>query len=426
MLIPGQHHGSTAPPNHYYCEPVSPFLALISSWLHVCIPTPLALTSSILGSLSILSWLFAQLPQIYRNYYLQSTAGLSVFFLMEWCLGDTANLFGAILTRQAGWQVTIAAYYVLVDIVLVFQYYWYTYCQGWGKGKTGLYSVDYRDRSGDILEGVSPAEVALVRDMSPIRSSERKDARPEDRKPLSSPDSLSLSSSNEKLGSSSHSMHRLGPGNSSLAMQRTLLLASMLCAVAVNASPTKSSWTPELLPSTHEPISSTIGCILSWMSTVLYLASRLPQLYKNYCRQSTAGLSPLLFVAAFCGNLFYSLSLLTNPNAWYDFPPYGGGGWVDERGNNRWKWVGRATPFFLGAAGVLTLDALMGLQFWMYGEQGEEPVVRVEDPEWGRRRWQRVTGWMRGWIPSGDSKRTPVSTDTQALLPQEHIRYGAA
>jgi len=68
----------------------------------------------------------------------------------------------------------------------------------------------------------------------------------------------------------------------------------------------------------------------------------------------------------------------------------------------------------------------MGLQFWMYGEQGEEPVVRVEDPEWGRRRWQRVTGWMRGWIPSGDSKRTPVSTDTQALLPQEHIRYGAA
>jgi uncharacterized protein with PQ loop repeat len=422
MLISLQYHGTTALPDH--CEPVSPFLALLSSWLHTCIPTSLALTSSILGSLSILSWLFAQLPQIHRNYSLQSTAGLSVFFLVEWCLGDTANLFGAILTQQAGWQVTIAAYYVLVDVVLVFQYYWYTYCQGWSKGKAGLYSIDYRDRNGEILEGVPPVEVASVRDMSPMRSSEPKDAPPEERKLSPSPDSCSILSSNEKLGSSGPSVHRLGPGNSSLMTQRTLLLASMLCAVAVNASPTQY---PKPSPCIDQPMSLTIGCILSWMSTILYLGSRLPQLFKNYRRQSTAGLSPLLFVAAFCGNLCYSLSLFTNPNAWYDFPPNGGGGWVDGSGNNRLEWVGRAIPFFLGAAGVLTLDGLMGLQFWMYGEQGEEPVVvRVADPERGPRRWQRVTGWMRGWIPSGDSKRTPVSTDSQALLSQEHIRYGAA
>jgi len=37
------------------------------------------------------------------------------------------------------------------------------------------------------------------------------------------------------------------------------------------------------------------GTILSWSSTLLYLGSRLPQLYKNWSRKSTAGLSPLLF-----------------------------------------------------------------------------------------------------------------------------------
>src|ERR1700709_1105956 len=104
-----------------HCEPASPFLTVVSSHLHICIPTPLALISSILGTLSIVSWLFAQLPQIYKNYQIQSTSGLSIFFLVIWCLGDTSNLVGALFTRQAGWQVVIASYYVLVDITLVIQ-----------------------------------------------------------------------------------------------------------------------------------------------------------------------------------------------------------------------------------------------------------------------------------------------------------------
>jgi hypothetical protein len=47
---------------------------------------------------------------------------------------------------------------------------------------------------------------------------------------------------------------------------------------------------------------------LPWLSAqppppygILYLGSRPPQLYKNYQRKSTEGLSPLLFMAAFCG-----------------------------------------------------------------------------------------------------------------------------
>jgi hypothetical protein len=166
------------------------------------------------------------------------------------------------------------------------------------------------------------------------------------------------------------------------------------------------------------------GTILSWLSTVLYLGSRLPQLLKNFRRKSTAGLSPLLFVAAFCGNLFYSLALATNPCAWSDFPPYGGGGWVGLEGSDRARWVTAALPFFLGAAGVLGLDASVGVQFMLYGE-GDSKVMVVEERKGRKWRWRRVSGWMRGWIPSISEEKGRVR---EALIERNRSRgqgYGA-
>jgi len=56
-------------------------------------------------------------------------------------------------------------------------------------------------------------------------------------------------------------------------------------------------------------------------------------------------------------------------------------------------------PFFLGAAGVLGLDASVGVQFLLYGES-EAKVVVVEAERGQKWRWRRVSGWMRGWVPS--------------------------
>jgi hypothetical protein len=56
-------------------------------------------------------------------------------------------------------------------------------------------------------------------------------------------------------------------------------------------------------------------------------------------------------------------------------------------------------PFFLGAAGVLGLDASVGVQFLLYGER-EVKVIVVEEGRGQKGRWRRVSGWMRGWVPS--------------------------
>jgi hypothetical protein len=81
-----------------HCEPAGEFLTALSITFHTCIPSYLALISTLLGTCSIISWLFAQLPQIYKNYKLKSTSGLSVYFLTEWLLGDLTNLLGCLFT----------------------------------------------------------------------------------------------------------------------------------------------------------------------------------------------------------------------------------------------------------------------------------------------------------------------------------------
>lgn len=174
----------------------------------------------------------------------------------------------------------------------------------------------------------------------------------------------------------------------------------LACLMAMTqASPVHPS-APTLTVSSHSPTGlETAGTVLSWSSTFLYLGSRLPQLYKNYKLQSTAGLSPSLFAAAFCGNLFYSLALATNPFAWSDMGPHGGHGWAGPAGSDRQTWVAAALPFFLGAAGVLGLDASVGVQFLMYGERKAKVIV-VEEGQGQKWRWRRVSGWMRGWVPS--------------------------
>ncbi|KAI9683921.1 MAG: hypothetical protein M1829_004256 [Trizodia sp. TS-e1964] len=300
-----------------HCTPSLPLLTFLSTHLHTCVPTLPALLSTALGTLSILSWLFAQLPQIATNHRLKSTAGLSAFFLLEWSLGDSTNLLGALLTRQAAWQVIIAAYYVSVDIVLVWQYAWYTHLRP-AREEGEVEAEEEEDEEED-----KDAPTTITTTITPAPTTRTKP---------------------------------------SLRTQALFLLFLLL--------PHRSSALPLPLSTTLTAPPPLLGHLFAWTSTALYLVSRLPQLWKNHARRSTAGLSPQLFLAAFCGNLCYASSLLANPCAWADYAPYGAGGWVGGEGSEVRSWRANAAPFWIGAAGVLMLDAAVGWQFWVFGEGG--------------------------------------------------------
>jgi len=237
---------------------------------------------------------------------------------------------------------------------------------------------------------------------------------------------------NEKYGSS-RSPRAINRVQASSSFQspspRTVLLLACLVSLA-QASPMHT-----IVHHHHEPMAKTsnlaaAGTVLSWLSTLLYLGSRLPQLYKNWARKSTAGLSAHLFIAAFFGNLFYSTSMLTNPNLWADAPAHGLHGWVENAPNVRYDWLMRALPFWLGAAGVLVMDAAVGVQFLMYGESEDAKVVVLEESGRENWRWRRVSGWMRGWVPSfGEpvGRSEDGGNEREGLIPHSSTQdYGAA
>jgi solute carrier family 66 (lysosomal lysine-arginine transporter), member 1 len=107
---------------------------------------------------------------------------------------------------------------------------------------------------------------------------------------------------------------------------------------------------------------------------------------------------------------------------------------VGREGSDRGTWAVRAAPFWLGAAGVLVLDAAMGVQFIVFGDgkardEGVAEVLVVEEVGVrGPNRWRRVSGWMRGWMPVAGSKRakridesgfdtaTETDAETESLL----------
>ncbi|KAL9612494.1 MAG: hypothetical protein Q9167_002925 [Letrouitia subvulpina] len=429
-------------PDH--CSPTSLFLTSISSTFHTCVPTPLAFLSITLGILSIASWLFAQVPQIFKNYTLKSASGLSIYFLAEWLLGDLANLLGALFTKQAAWQVVVAAYYVTMDICLVCQFVWYSNFKPW-REKPLTDINDSFDDGGDgpareVLVGVSQSDDGFRKLDSTRRSSDargRSDTKHHSQPKASSNNpfhSLNFSWSLKEKGtpnSSHRTIRRLQQSPSPAPSPHTLLLLSFLFTVLANASPLTTLSEHHGLEPQSENAVEISGRVLSWMSTLLYLGSRLPQIYKNLIRRSTSGLSPTLFIAAFFGNFFYSTSMLANPLAWGSYPPYGLHGWVGPEGNNRFIWIKLAIPFFLGAAGVLMMDAIVGVQFLIFGEGEDSQKVVVVKDERGRSHWRKVTGWMRGWIPSPSPNRT--EDEIRPLLENElenetpsSNRYGLA
>ncbi|KZM23336.1 hypothetical protein ST47_g5542 [Ascochyta rabiei] len=426
-----------------HCEPADEFLQALTITFHTCIPSYLALLSTLLGTCSIISWLFAQLPQIYKNHKLKSTSGLSVYFLTEWLLGDVTNLLGCLFTGQATWQIVIAGYYVFVDCGLTGQWVWYELLHHgrplrpiWGRWRSG------ENDGGNGTGGMQQVSKGKTPD-TPDAKSDNKDIEVQRSAPLDafripdfarSPSAVKDSYAVSPTGipgttgtpgtPSNPNIRRVAASSSPMPSPKTMLCITLVFAVLSQGStarPTSSPSLPISAFSHHTGMTTRelLGKIFSWSSTFLYLGSRLPQLYKNQIRRSTAGLSPSLFAAAFFGNLFYSTSLLTNPSAWQDFPP--NSGW-SETGSTRSAWILRALPFFLGAAGVLLMDFAVGLQFFYFGDgalkdtrgrtmaRDDEIILTLDDhgvPKSRRLHWRRVSGWMRGWAPAVSVAATP-------------------
>ncbi|KAK0535872.1 hypothetical protein OC842_002170 [Tilletia horrida] len=111
-----------------------------------------------------------------------------------------------------------------------------------------------------------------------------------------------------------------------------------------------------------------IGRSSAWTCTVLYLTSRLPQIWTNHMRKSVEGLSMLLFIAAFLGNLFYTISILASPKAgdWWTLlaPPPGDPSARNGLTPENKAYLRESLPFLIGSFGASFFDVTI-LSQWL-------------------------------------------------------------
>ncbi|QRV85928.1 vacuolar integral membrane protein [Ceratobasidium sp. AG-Ba] len=132
-----------------------------------------------------------------------------------------------------------------------------------------------------------------------------------------------------------------------------------------NSNPTPPTAPPPVPPPAEDEPDRTswtwiIGRISAWTCTTLYLTSRMPQIWKNYTRQSVDGLSISLFVFAFLGNFFYVASILTSAR-------------MLGAPAQRVQYMKDCLPYLLGSGGTFVFDMTIIVQSFVY--RGLRPVT---------------------------------------------------
>ncbi|NXU23338.1 LAAT1 protein, partial [Thalassarche chlororhynchos] len=246
------------------------------------------IASIVLGLVSIFCFAAASFPQFYQACKTGiMDRALSIYFLLGWLGGDLLNLIGSFLADQLPLQVYTAVYYVLADLVMLSLYCYYK----------------VKNRGGGFAAPLINAAFVFL-----------------------------------SLGTVS-TVSFLGRG-AAVAQDPVMFKGRSLLSAHMDELGSK--------PFTRSEI---IGFTIGSISSVLYLCSRVPQIYTNYKRKSTIGVSYSLFALVMLGNSLYGLSvLLKNP----------------EPGQGEGDYVLHHLPWLVGSLGVLSLDVIISFQFLAY------------------------------------------------------------
>ena len=238
-----------------------------------CVYGSWELVAFLVGMSSIVLWMAAQAPQLLKNYRNKSAEALSVWFLLQWLMGDTCNLAGCILTgSQLPTETYTAVYFICADAVILAQYLYYSH----------LYQ---RGHAGSTEYHVLPTEVGRRRKTSIAATAAAGAA--------ASVGLICL------FTSPTRSLSELG----------SLILSQDSWQQAY--PPCGHSYRPEGL--------IMLGNWCGWISSVFYLFSRVSQIAKNMRRKSVVGLALGMFMTAVAANLTYGVSILLRIQSGEDF-----------------------------------------------------------------------------------------------------------
>lgn len=322
------------------------------------------------GCLSVLIWIGAQLPQILKNWRKKSVEGLSPGFLAAWIAGDASNLAGCLLTGQLGVQILLASYFCFIDVVLIAQF------------------MRYKEQSPDVLivHGYDPYADEDTHDNSNhVINKPRTKSMVENiymkLGSVLSTTSLAGRSSAAPVAFTPPSTTIPASLNSSSLYYRSII-ASLPLVVAVQ----ERDW------------ATSAGYLIAYFSMCMYLTSRVPQIYHNYQRKSTTGISMLLFIFALMGNLTYILSIVLSPQC------------IGKNADTL-NFLVKEASYILGALGTIIFDfVILGQWHWYQRvyprrRRSTAPLDRIQRPYLGTPRPSVVV----------------INCSTPTILPQEPL-----
>ena len=91
-------------------------------------------------------------------------------------------------------------------------------------------------------------------------------------------------------------------------------------------------------------LKSRVGTFVGYLSSVLYLNSRMAQIYRNWQRKSAEGLAISMFFCAISANFFYGMALMLRSQSWNEMLS--------------------SLPWLIGSMGTMTLDFTILMQAW--------------------------------------------------------------
>lgn len=284
--------------------------------------------SRLFSLISLVSWICAQLPQIYTNYKSKSAEGISPAFLLLWFSGDFLSFLSCFLSDTTlKFQLYLSLFFLCNDVTLCYQYYYYISVYP-GKYLKDNLKNDF-NHSSNVIASSHSNTAELHTSQGALHP------RPHNYDHYSTLTEPSGTYASNSKGS-----------------DNGLSITQVVTSVIVNAGGVKAMTDGTLDALPFASPKQHLSIILAWGCTVVYVSSRIPQLLKNYQRKSVEGMSPLLFSSALSGNLFYTLSILTSCE-FLSSP-------------NKHEFFLRQLPYILGSSGTIIFDMVYFYQRRIY------------------------------------------------------------
>ncbi|DBB18691.1 TPA: hypothetical protein ACH3X3_000299 [Trebouxia sp. C0006] len=333
-----------------------------------CICSTKDLTSFILGLASVVFMGVCCLPQIIINFINGSSDGLSLGMIMIWMVGDGCNLAGVFLTKALPTQVYMACLFAILDILLNVQHCWYVYwvvprrTKREQEQQTATAAAEPHDPASEQQLTQQPPVDPLVKAVTNASSvNTGMHVTPD---AASTKDIELISDPTAKIPAA-HQLRALSAGLMLVGCgMMTAGVPTMITAGVTGTLPgasdyksTSGAWAQNhlsvgrvLLDDSGATAASgrtvNIGQGLGWVMTLTYLAARVPQLFKNFRRGTTEGLSLFMFVLLVLGSITYVLSIFIRSTAA--------------------EFVVPKLPWLIEALGAIFLDGSIVFQIFYY------------------------------------------------------------